>query len=378
MVDITGDLKVGENVFAAHVKNNASHSGFFTFVGFSRKDSLGGNEMLMNGEGMTCCSESFKGWYLEEFDDSKWMKAHKVSDFDKNLAVERNFPDLGQILDNVQDLVPPEFEGGDAMQVSKDGLTLILHLGGKKHSFRVEDRVTHESWFMPGPPFLIDDQVSAWDGSVELEKIENGFKVSCFGFDKFAGLRISYTLVLENRSLEVTLDPIQFPADKKYLSLAFPLDFGAARAGDEGYLVSSIGNYDAREGRMFPFGMDVEGYKEPYGFEIRGEATLPFFGTVRRGHPCVSMITDFPAVDFELKTLVRQNSNGVRRLCSTTPIWSFEKERVNEPRHIKYQFLDKGGYVEMAKTYRQFLVSTGRFVTLPASRSPKGPRAIAP
>ena len=364
MVDITGELKAGENVIAAQATKNANHPGFFAYVGFPRKESAGGNEMLMSSEGMKCSSESSKGWYLREFDDSKWTQSRKVSDFNKSLAIERNFPDLGQISNNVHHLSPPEFEGGNTMQTSNDGLTLILQLGGKKHSFRVEDSVTHENWFMPGPPFLIDDQVSAWDGSVSCEKIDNGFKVTSSGFDKFPGLKISYTLVLRNRSLEVTLDPIQFPADKKYLSLTFPLDFGAARSGEEGYLVSSIGNYDAREGRMFPFGMDVEGYKKPDGFEIRGEATLPFFGTVRRGHPCVAIITDFPAIDFELKTLVRQNSNGVSRLCSTTPVWSFEKDRVNEPRHINYQFLKTGGYVEMAKTYRQFLMSKGRYVTL--------------
>jgi hypothetical protein len=160
------------------------------------------------------------------------------------------------------------------------------------------------------------------------------------------------------------LDRIQFPADKKYLSLTFPLDFASARAGEEGYIVSSIGNYDSREGRMFPLGMDVERYRKPEGFEIRGEATLPFFGTVKRGHPCVAIITDFPAADYELKTLVSQNSNGYKRLSSTTPIWSFEKDRVNESRHIRYQFLEKGGYVEMAKAYRKLLVDTGRYMTL--------------
>ena len=362
--DITSELKAGENVIAAQVTKDGGNSGFFVYVGYPNKESPGGNEMLTSGEGMKSSSESFKDWYLREFDDSKWTKSTKLSDFNNRLAVDRNFPDLGSFFQNAGSLAPPKIEGGNTMQFSNDGLTLILQYGGKKHSFRVEDTVTHENWFMPGPPFLIDDQVSAWDGSVSCEKIDNGFKVTSSGFDKYPGLSISYTLVLKNRSLEVTLDPIQFPADKKYLSLTFPLDFGSARAGEEGYIVSSIGNYDSREGRMFPLGMDVEKYRKPEGFEIRGEATLPLFGTVKRGHPCVAIITDFPAADYELKTLVSQNSNGCKRLSSTTPIWSFEKDRVNESRHIRYQFLEKGGYVEMAKTYRQFLVGTGRYVTL--------------
>ena len=364
IVDITSELKAGENVIAAQVTKDGGNSGFFVYVGYPNKESPGGNEMLTSGEGMKSSSESFKDWYLREFDDSKWTKSTKLSDFNNRLAVDRNFPDLGSFFQNAGSLAPPKIEGGNTMQFSNDGLTLILQYGGKKHSFRVEDTVTHENWFMPGPPFLIDDQVSAWDGSVSCEKIDNGFKVTSSGFDKYPGLSISYTLVLKNRSLEVTLDPIQFPADKKYLSLTFPLDFGSARAGEEGYIVSSIGNYDSREGRMFPLGMDVEKYRKPEGFEIRGEATLPLFGTVKRGHPCVAIITDFPAADYELKTLVSQNSNGCKRLSSTTPIWSFEKDRVNESRHIRYQFLEKGGYVEMAKTYRQFLVGTGRYVTL--------------
>ena len=364
IVDISGELKTGENVIAAQATRNGSHAGFFAYVGFPRKESPGGNEMLMSGEGMKCSSESYKGWYLRTFDDSKWTQTHKLSDFNKSLAIERNFPDPGQFANDVHHLVPPEFEGGNTIRLSNDGLTLVLQYGGKKHSFRVEDSVTHENWFMPGPPFLIDDQLSAWDGGVTCEKIGNGLKVTSSGFEKYPGLIISYTLVLKKRALEVTLDPIQFPADKKNLTLSFPLDFGASRAGEEGYLVSSIGNYDAREGRMFSFGIDCERYKNPEGFELRGEATLPFFGTVRRRHLCVAIITDFPAVDYELKTLVRQNSNGYKRLCSTTPIWSFEKDRVNQSRHVRYQFLEKGGYVEMAKAYRQFLMSTGRYATL--------------
>ena len=362
--DITSELKAGENVIAAQVTKDGGNSGFFVYVGYANKESPGGNEMLTSGEGMKCSSESFKDWYLLEFDDSKWTTSTKLSDFNNRLAVERNFPDLGSFSHNSGSLVPPEIEGGNTMQVSNDGLTLILQHGGKKHGFRIEDSVTRENWSMPGPPFLIDDQVSAWDGGVSCEKIENGFKVTSTGFEKYPGLVISYTLVLRNRALEVTLDPIQFPTERKNLTLSFPLDFGSARAGEEGYIVSSIGNYDSREGRMFPLGMDVERYSKPEGFEIRGEATLQFFGTVRRGHPCVAIITDFPAADYELKTLVRQNGNGYKRLCSTTPIWSFEKDRVNDARHVRYQFLEKGGYVEMAKAYRQFLIDTERYMTL--------------
>ena len=363
IIDITKELKAGENVIAAQVTKEGGNSGFFVYVGYPSKESPGGNEMVTSGDGMKCSSELFKDWYLREFDDSQWTKSPKLSDFNNRLAIERNFPDLGSFSHNSGGLAPPEIEGGNTMQFSNDGLTLILQYGGKKHNFRVEDSVTHENWSMPGPPFLIDDQVSAWDGGVSCEKVENGFKITSTGFEKYPGLIISYTVILKDRALEVTLDPIQFPAEKKNLTLSFPLDFGSARAGDDGYIVSSIGNYDSREGRMFPLGMDVERYGKPEGFEIRGEATLPLFGTVRRGHPCVAIITDFPAADYELKTVVRQNGNGYKRLSSTTPIWSFEKGRVNDARHVRYQFLEKGGYVEMAKVYRQFLIDTGRYVT---------------
>lgn len=258
----------------------------------------------------------------------------------------------------------PEFENGKTLRFANNGLTLVLQYAGKKHNFQVEDSVTHEKWFMPGPPFLIDESVSAWKGGVSCENIDNGFKVTVSDFDQYPGLKISYTLVLTNRALDVMLAPIQFPADKKNLSLSFPLDFGAARAGEEGYLVNSYGNYDAREGRIFPFGVDVDGSTDSAGVDIRGESSMPFFGIVRRGHPCVAIITDFPAADYELRTFLGQNRYGIKRLYSTTPIWSFEEDRVNEPRHITYQFLGKGGYVEVAKAYRQLLVKTGRYVTL--------------
>ena len=364
IVDITRELKTGENVIAAQATNKGGNTGFFAYMGYPSRESPEGFEMLASGEGMKCSTKSAGNWHSRDFDDSKWTQGRILAGFDKGLALKRNFPDLGLYLNAPHGIAPQKSEDGTTMQCTDEGLTLVLKYAGKKHNFQVDDSITHETWFMPGPPFLIDDYVSAWDGSASYEKIDNGFKVTASGFAKYPGLQISYTLVLRNRALEVTLDPIRFPADKTTLSISFPLDFGAARAGEDGYLVNSYGNYDAREGRIFPFGLDFDRYMDSGGWDIRGESTMPFFGIVRRGHPCAAIITDFPASDFELRTLVRQNSNGFKRLCATTPIWSFEKDRVNEPRHISYQFLKKGGYVEVAKAYRRFLLDTGRYVTL--------------
>ena len=365
IIDISGDLRVGENVIAAQVSNKKGGlAGFFAYIGYPNKESPGGYTILAAGDAMKCSVKSSDNWHLPDFDDSKWPQCQKVSDFDRGLAIKRNLPDLGLYLKEFPRFASPEFENAKAMRLTNGTLTLDVEYAGKKHNFQVEDTVTHEKWFMPGPPFMIDDEVSAWEGGVTCEEIENGFKIAVSGFSRYPGLRISYALVLKNRSLEVTLDPVVFPAGKKSLSLAFPLDFAAARAGEDGYLVSSIGNYDAREGRIFPFGIDIDRYVESGGVDLRGESTMPVFGIVRRGHPCAAVITDFPAVDYELRTLVRRNSNGCKRLCSSTPIWSFEQDRVNEPRHITYHFLDKGGYVEIAKTYRRFLIDSGRFATL--------------
>jgi hypothetical protein len=364
MVDISKELKTGKNVIAAQATNMGSTIGLFTCIGYPSKESPGGYEILASGEGMKCSTQAVKDWNLRDFDDSTWTQSTKMADFDKGLALKRNFPNLGLYLNDVHTFEPPKCEDGQTMQLTDKGLTLVVQYTKNKHSFHVIDSVTHEKWFMPGPPFLIDESVSAWDGSVSCEKRDKGFKFTAFGFDKYPGFKISYTLLLKDRALDISLDPIRFPADKQSLSVSFPLNFGAAQAGEEGYLVNSYGNYDAREGRMFPFGMDVDRYKDSGGLDIRGESTLPFFGIVRQGHPCVAIITDFPAVDYEFKTLIRQNCNGFKHLYATTPIWSYEADRVNEPRHITYQFLEKGGYVEIAKAYRQFLVSTGRYVTL--------------
>ena len=364
IVDITKELKKGENVIAAQATNKGGNTGFFAYIGYPSRESPEGFEMLASGEGMKCVAQAVKNWHTRDFDDSEWKQSIKIAGFDKGLAFKRNFPDLELPAKDIPASAPPKTEGVQTMRFTDNGLTLVLQYAGKKHHFQVEDGVTHETWFMPGSPFLIDDQVSAWDGNVSCQKIDSGFKVTATGFDKYPGLLISYTLVLRKRALEVSLEPIQFPANKKSLSISFPLDFGAARAGEDGYLVNSYGNYDAREGRIFPFGVDFDRYRDSGGLDIRGESTMPFFGIVRRGHPCAAIITDFPATDYELRTLVRQNSNGIRRLCATTPIWSYERDRVNEPRHITYQFLKKGGYVEVAKAYRRFLVDTGRYATL--------------
>ena len=364
IVDITGELKTGGNVLAAQATNKGGNTGFFAYIGYLSKQSPEGYEMLASGEGMKCSTQSVKDWHSRDFDDSNWTESRKIAGFNKGLALKRNFPDLELYANDTHDFPPPEFENEKTVRIAHDGLALILKYAGKKHDFQVEDSVTHEKWFMPGPPFRIDEQVSAWDGTFSCEKIDNGFKVTVDGFAKFPGLKISYTLVLRKRALEVTLNPIQFPADKKTLSISFPLDFGAARAGEDGYLVNSYGNYDAREGRIFPFGVDFDRYRDSAGLDIRGESTMPFFGIVKRGHPCAAIITDFPATDFELKTVVRQNSNGFKRLCATTPTWSYERDRVNEPRHMTYQFLENGGYVEVAKAYRRYLLTAGRYATL--------------
>ena len=364
IVDITRELKKGKNVLAAQATNKGGNTGFFAYIGYPGNEFAEGYEVLASGQGMKSSVQTVRNWSSRDFDDSKWTPCKKVADFDKGLAFKRNFPDLELPSKDIPKSTPPRSENVQTMRFENDGLALVLQYEVKKHHFQVEDSVTHETWFMPGPPFLIDDQVSAWDGSVSCQKIGSGFKVTATGFDKYPGLLISYTLVLRNRALEVSLEPIQFPANKKTLSISFPLDFGAARAGEDGYLVNSYGNYDAREGRIFPFGLDFDRYRDSGGLDIRGESTMPFFGIVRRGHPCAAIITDFPATDFELRTLVRQNSNGIRRLCATTPTWSYERDRVNEPRHITYQFLKKGGYVEVAKAYRRFLVDTGRYATL--------------
>jgi len=400
IVEITKDLKAGKNVIAAQASNKGENIGFFAYIGYPSEKAPEGFEMLASGEGMKCSSTSPEDhapetpspssaktrftdqvhqfstpqpapgsgasmdWHCLDFNDSKWTLSKKIAGFDKSLAIERNFPDLGLYFKDIPKFSPPDLENGKTMQFSNSGLSLVLQYAGKKHNFQVEDSVTHEKWFMPGPPFLIDDYVSAWDGDVSCNKIDNGFKVTASGFVKYPGLQISYSLVLKNRALEVTLEPIQFPSNNKALSISFPLDFGAARAGEDGYLVNSYGNYDAREGRIFPFGVDCDRYRDSGGLEIRGESTMPFFGIVIRDHPCAAIITDFPATNFEFRTSVRQNSHGFNRLCSTTPIWSYDRDRVNEARHITYQFLKKGGYVEVAKAYRRFLLETGRYATL--------------
>ena len=365
IIDITGELKTGENVIAAQATNKGGNTGFFTYIGYPSPGSPDGYEILASAEGMKGSAQPFNGWYRSDFDDSKWAQSYRVSGFNKGLAFKRNFPDLELNSKTTPKLAPPEFENEKTMQFTDDGLTLVLQSAKNKHSFLVEDSVTKEKWFMPGPPFLIDARpdgyVSAWDGRVSCDKIDNGFRVTASDFNKYPGLKISYTILLKNRALEVTLEPIQFPANKDFLAISFPLNFGAAQAGEAGYLLDSIGDYDSREGRMFPFGLDINRYKGSGGFEMTGEATLPFFGIVRQGHPCAAIITDFPAVNFELRTLV---SHGINHLNSITPIWSFERNRVNESRHITYQFLKKGGYVEVAKAYRQFLINTGRYATL--------------
>ena len=55
-------------------------------------------------------------------------------------------------------------------------------------------------------------------------------------------------------------------------------------------------------------------------------------------------------------------------LFCLAPQWVPQKGRFGEPRRIRYRFFDDGGYVAMAKRYRQFARETGNFKTLEEKR----------
>jgi hypothetical protein len=52
------------------------------------------------------------------------------------------------------------------------------------------------------------------------------------------------------------------------------------------------------------------------------------------------------------------------RLLALQPEWQAQKKQFGAPRMIRYAFFDRGGYVAMAKRYREHAIQTGLFKTL--------------
>lgn len=360
IIDISQDLKTGQNIIAVRAVNRKwSDAGFFACV--CTYSPEGYQVLLVTDRSWKYSEQSQEDWNSFDFDDSNWSYSSKVRDFFRNFAITRSFPDLGRTLAaDIPNLVLPKIEGAQTMQLSNERLSLILEYTDRKCTFYVKDNLTQEVWFMPGPPFKISDSISAWDGSVRCVKTQDGIRVTTTNFSSYPDLTITYTLSIKANLLEMTLEPIKGFHTKKIVKVAFPLHFGAVQGKNEGCLVNS---FHRSGGRMFPFQL-----YDKYGFQQKLELTLepemPFFGIVRGSHPCAAILVDSSLYEYQLQTLVNSDRDGLKHLYSITPIWFFEEGRMNEPRRISYQFLERGGYTEIAKTYRQFLIDTGRYATL--------------
>ena len=87
---------------------------------------------------------------------------------------------------------------------------------------------------------------------------------------------------------------------------------------------------------------------------------MPWFGAMRDGAGWMAIVE---TPDDAAVALSRHDG-----LLGLTPEWEPQKQRFGPERVIRYVFLEKGGYVAMAKRYREYAKKTGLFKTLEEKR----------
>ncbi len=91
----------------------------------------------------------------------------------------------------------------------------------------------------------------------------------------------------------------------------------------------------------------------------RGGMSMPFFGVVDDMDECGWMAI----IETPEDSMLRCAPEG-ERLGSITPLWKPECGTAGYPRKVRFVFFDKGGYVAMAKRYREYAKSQGLVKTL--------------
>ena len=178
-------------------------------------------------------------------------------------------------------------------------------------------------------------------------------------------------LKIENLASSYALENIEYPAH--ILSVESGRDEGYIVAPHlQGILIPS--RYDAgfmRYGQnIWDVLADVEKW---YDFES-GNMNMPWFGAMKNhssilvhvitSSDCILHLIGNTVVGEDGRTADPEHiQTGGTRLSSLTPIWLSSRNELSYPRKMSIELVS-GGYVGMAKKYREYAIEKGRYVTL--------------
>ncbi|MBP1991804.1 DUF5696 domain-containing protein [Paenibacillus eucommiae] len=220
---------------------------------------------------------------------------------------------------------------------------------------------------------------------------DKGLQVTYFFEDTGIGFSLQYELTGYGLEVHVPTKGIEEKGEYALFSLEVLPYFGAAQAGEDGYLFVPDG-----PGGLIRFDADRsvtgQGYMHPiYGSEVsnvqpslkgaarqtkRETIAYPVFGVKRQDEAYVAIVKEgeyaanIQALPPGLKSTLysvdakfqyrEEYLHKMSRL--TTPVKTVEKDRVPLDRSIEYRFLngDQANYVGMAQTYRQYLADSKR------------------
>ncbi|BBI31703.1 DUF5696 domain-containing protein [Cohnella abietis] len=232
--------------------------------------------------------------------------------------------------------------------------------------------------------------VNALDPKLEIAMIKNdkGLQISYSFTEKKLGLAIQYELTDKGLKVRVPTDGIKEEGDFVVFSLDLLPYFGAAAAGEDGYIFVPDGpggliKFDSKRADLSKgyihqvYGLDVTNMLNWFrSGERREDIAFPVFGVKRGANAFVAIITrggdssNIAAMPPGMKStfynvytsqIYRENYLYQRSRIPPTPIKAVQKERLKTDREIEYRFLSSQDtdYVGMANAYRDYLIETG-------------------
>ena len=253
--------------------------------------------------------------------------------------------------------IEPRFTGHGAFKGVVSGLRFErrgkMDIGSEPESYKLENDKLVVEVFRDGGSVRVTDlrtgrKWEPWSGkdgcrrmglrpyrAVASKRSAGKLELELLDYEAISYARSSFALSGEDLTVEFAQRRVDVPMSE---ALAFPAPF---EGGEGDYLIA-------------PFS---EGYRLPFAARIipvwncRSSSSalcMPFFG-VEVGRDSSGWMAILETADDAQLTAF---NDGKKRLRGVGPGWQSSLSTFRYPRRVRYSFLAKGGYVEMAKRYR--------------------------
>ena len=241
----------------------------------------------------------------------------------------------------------------DEVVLSRQGSLKELRQGGLPEEKSIRNDQLEVTFRAADASFQVTDlrTQKRWEQRAgDLQLITRGLKSSAREID----VRLFDPVSLRELTVTVQLDPAAPEFCVKLESggemtepLAWPAPFAAA----SGQLLILPLN----EGISYP--VDDPALPPMYYHLYGGHGLcMPWYGVTEAAAGWMAIVE---TADDAAVRIPRKN-----RLLALQPEWQAQKKQFGAPRVIRYAFFDRGGYVAMAKRYREHAIQTGLFKTL--------------